>query len=79
MYKPTKLTGIPLEYVILNYNGNIYNGEINYLGIVKNNIIGQSAAKYPNYFRIKVQRLSFLGVESKLTIYFRKSWLFIFQ
>lgn len=39
------MTGNSLEPIILNYSSNTYNGENNYLSIVKNNRIGQSAAK----------------------------------
>ena len=44
--KSLKLTGNSLELFLLNYHGNIDNGENNYLGTVKKKKIGQSAAKF---------------------------------
>lgn len=45
--KGIKLTGNPLEFILLTYHGNIGKGVANHNGIVKKNKIGQSAGKYP--------------------------------
>ena len=50
------MTGKPLELYLLTYNGDIYKGKNNYLGIVKKIKIGQSASKHLDT-EMKVQRL----------------------
>lgn len=60
------IAGNSLELIILNYNSDIYNGESNYLSIVKSNKIGQSAAKFPIYGK-KFNDYPFIGV--RINIY----------